>query len=71
MNEPSSLDRRQFIGQAGCAALGTTGLLSTLLNLGLATRVMASEPDDYKAMICIFLRGGQRLLQHARSDQCG
>jgi len=58
MNEPSFLNRRQFIGQAGCAALGTTGLLSTLLNLGLATRVMASEPDDYKAMICIFLMGG-------------
>ena len=43
MNQPNFLNRRQFIGQAGCAALGTTGLLSTLLNLGLATRVMAGR----------------------------
>lgn len=56
--KPSQINRRQFIGQAGCAALGTTGLFSTLLNLGLATKVMASDPTDYKAMICIFLMGG-------------
>lgn len=58
MKEPSFINRRQFIGQAGCAALGTTGLLSTLLNLGLATKLMAADADDYKAMICIFLMGG-------------
>jgi uncharacterized protein (DUF1501 family) len=58
MNQFSPLNRRQFIAQSGCAALGTTGMLSTLLNLGVATRVMAAEPDDYKAMICIFLLGG-------------
>ena len=56
--KPNPITRREFIGQTGCAALGTTGLLSTLLNLGLATRVMASDQTDYKAMICIFLQGG-------------
>jgi uncharacterized protein (DUF1501 family) len=55
---PPPINRRQFIGQTGCAALGTTGLLSTLLNVGLASRVMAAEQSDYKAMICIFLMGG-------------
>jgi uncharacterized protein (DUF1501 family) len=56
--KPSPINRRTFLGQTGCAALGTTGLLSTLLNLGLASRVMAAEQTDYKAMICIFLSGG-------------
>ena len=56
--KPSPLNRRQFLGQTGCAALGTTGLFSTLLNMGLASRVMAAEQTDYKAMICIFLMGG-------------
>jgi uncharacterized protein (DUF1501 family) len=55
---PSPLNRRQFLAQSGCAALGTTGLLSTLLNMGLASRVMAADQSDYKAMICVFLMGG-------------
>lgn len=54
----SPISRRKFIGQASCAALGTTGLLSTLLNLGVANRVAASELKDYKALVCIFLLGG-------------
>ncbi len=55
---PSPLNRREFLSQTGCAALGTTGLLSTLLNMGLASRVMAADQSDYKAMICVFLMGG-------------
>ncbi len=58
MHDSPPLTRRRFIGQTGCAALGTTGLLSTLLNIGLASRVSASNPRDYKAMICLFLLGG-------------
>ena len=58
MKKSNFITRRQFVGQTGCAALGTTGLFSTLLNLGLATKVMAAEAEDYKAMICIFLLGG-------------
>jgi uncharacterized protein (DUF1501 family) len=70
---PSHLNRRQFLGQTGCAALGTTGLLSTLLNVGLASRVMAAdEQSDYKAMVCIFLMGGNdsfNMLAPANADE--
>lgn len=59
MNPPDLISRRQFLARAGCAALGTTGLLSTLINLGLAGRVAAAEnTGDYKALICLFLLGG-------------
>lgn len=57
MKAPDSISRRRFIGQSACAALGTTGLLSTLLNLGVAARASAAT-GDYKAMICLFLLGG-------------
>ena len=49
--------RRTFIRQAACAALGTTGLLSTiwdLRKLGAAT----VTAGDYKALVCLFLYGG-------------
>ncbi len=61
--------RRQFIGQS-CAAVGTTGILSTLAQLraigavanadaGPATPGTAGAvPADYKAIVCIFLAGG-------------
>lgn len=59
MSNPSLISRRRFLGQAGCAALGTTGLFSTAINLGLASRLAAQEaPTDYKALICLFLLGG-------------
>ena len=62
--------RRQFIGQC-CAAVGTTGMLSALTQLR-ATAAAASlssgtaatppragaVPSDYKALVCIFLNGG-------------
>jgi len=53
-----NLSRRKFISGASCAALGTTGLLSTLLNIGVASRAAAAEDDEYKALICLFLVGG-------------
>jgi uncharacterized protein (DUF1501 family) len=58
--------RRQFLGQC-CAAVGTTGLLSTLAQLraiGAVTSTSstpgtaAAVPNDYKALVCIFLNGG-------------
>lgn len=54
----SDITRRKFIGQASCAALGTSGLLSSLLTMGAASRVVAQTPGDYKALICLFLAGG-------------
>ncbi len=48
--------RRAFIRQAACAALGTTGLLSTIWDL----RKLSAAPlsGDYKAIVCLFLYGG-------------
>ena len=61
--------RRHFIGQC-CAAVGATGMLSALAQLR-ATAAAASfsspsstpptagaVPGDYKALVCIFLNGG-------------
>lgn len=49
--------RRTFIRQAACAALGTSGLLSTLFDLRkISAATMAG--GDYKALVCLFLYGG-------------
>jgi len=48
--------RRTFIRQAACAALGTTGLLSTIWDLRKVSA--ATMVGDYKALVCLFLYGG-------------
>jgi uncharacterized protein (DUF1501 family) len=48
--------RRTFIRQAACAALGTTGLLSTIFDLRKINA--AALAGDYKALVCLFLYGG-------------
>ncbi len=51
--------RRHFLKQAGCAALGSTGALSTFFNLQMSNIAAAqSSMDDYKALVCVFLSGG-------------
>lgn len=59
--------RREFVRQACCAAVGTTGLLSALGQLrvlgavaadGLDRQRAAAVPADYKALVCLFLQGG-------------
>jgi uncharacterized protein (DUF1501 family) len=64
------LSRRQFIGAASCAAVGATGLLSSLASLRLIGAVAspgngpvtpttaAALAPDYKALVCLFLQGG-------------
>ena len=53
------ISRREFIGQASCAGVGTTALFSTLLSLRLANSLAAqTAPTDYKALVCLFLAGG-------------
>lgn len=60
------ISRRKFLGQASCAALGTSSLLNTLVNLkalnyaaaGSATNLSAMASGDYKALVCFFLSGG-------------
>lgn len=57
------ISRRSFLGQASCAALGSTAFFNTALNLG-AINTLAARPHiiggagDYKAMVCILLAGG-------------
>src|SRR6266536_2518503 len=51
--------RRDFIRQAACAALGTAGLSVAIRDLRLINAAMAATPvTDYKALVCIFLSGG-------------
>lgn len=60
-NRDKGISRRRFLGQASCAAIGTTSIFSTLLNLrmaGAAAAATATNPNDYRALVCLFLAGG-------------
>jgi uncharacterized protein (DUF1501 family) len=51
--------RRQFIRQAACAALGSAALTSAIRDLRFMNAAVAqSNVQDYKALVCIFLAGG-------------
>jgi uncharacterized protein (DUF1501 family) len=51
--------RREFIRQAACAALGTAALSSTIRDLRFINAAVAQTGiTDYKALVCIFLQGG-------------
>lgn len=58
------MSRRNFLGTASCAAIGSTTFLTSLLNLGVAnslagmTQASNSTNSDYKALVCILLAGG-------------
>ncbi len=54
------MNRRHFLGQMSCAAVTATPLLSTLLNLRMANAavVPGADSEDYKALVCFFLAGG-------------
>src|SRR5262245_48247132 len=55
----TELTRRDFIRQAACAALGTAALTATIRDLRFINAAMAqSNANDYKALVCIFLAGG-------------
>jgi len=61
--EPAPLNRRKFLGQAACAGLGLTGVLSTLGTLRLFNATLSAQGlpgggDDYRALVCLFLFGG-------------
>jgi len=65
-NQSSDLNRRAFLRQACCAAVGTTGILSAMSQLKLIGALAADGSDvrraaadsDYKALVCLFLNGG-------------
>ena len=52
--------RRQFLGETSCAAIGSTSVLSTLLNLTMANHAAAQGGmgTQRKALVCLFLSGG-------------
>lgn len=55
------LGRRRFLGEIGCAALSTAPVLSSILNLRLIGQIAAAEApanNDYRALVCVFLAGG-------------
>ena len=69
MNSPRfDSTRRHFFRQACCAAVGATGMLSALSQLRLIGAIAADASDlrsraaalpaDYKALVCLFLNGG-------------
>lgn len=54
------LSRRNFLGEASCAALGSTSILSTILNLQMANNAVAAggAAGGRKTLVCLFLSGG-------------
>lgn len=54
------VSRRSFLRQSSCAALGITGLVNTLAHLTLTRAALAqgTAPSDYKALVVLFLYGG-------------
>lgn len=60
----NQISRRNFLGTASCAAIGSTTFLSSLLNLGVANSLAGmstsstSNGGNYKAMVCILMAGG-------------
>ena len=60
MKHDKAISRRRFLGEASCAAVGSTALFSSLLQLRMTSTAAAAESggDDYKALVCLFLAGG-------------
>lgn len=56
---PSDLSRRDFFRQASCAALGTLASSNMIRDLRiLNSAALLAYPTDYKALVCIFMSGG-------------
>ncbi len=49
--------RRNFLRYTACSAVGTASLLDTIINLR-SVNAAAIPGDDYKALVCVFLYGG-------------
>lgn len=53
------MNRRKFLYDAGCASIGGSTLLSSVLNLSaLNASAGYQQNNDYKALVCILLAGG-------------
>lgn len=60
IHDGANWSRRDFLrASGGCAALGTTSLVSSLLQMQLTrSAAAAAAPGDYRALVCVFLHGG-------------
>ena len=61
MNEKDfqAYSRREFIRRAACAAVGTVAMSAAIRDLRYMNAAVAqSNINDYKALVCIFLAGG-------------
>ena len=62
MNEkfdPKKVTRRDFVRQAACAAIGTLASANMIRDLRfMNAAAQMNYPTDYKALVCIFLSGG-------------
>lgn len=56
----SRMTRRGFGGRAACGAMGMTGIVNTISQLGLVNAALAQGGPlpDYKALVVVFLFGG-------------
>lgn len=52
------INRRQFLSHSCQLGVASATLGSSLLQLGLARQASAQSSDDYKALVCILLAGG-------------
>ena len=57
------MKRRQFLRHTSCAAIGTTTLFSSMINMKAVAAAAASNSsiitgNDYKAIVCVLLGGG-------------
>ena len=62
-NPKYNINRRRFISQASCAAIGSTTLFNTLLNLKAMNAAAIANSStlisgNYKALVCLTLGGG-------------
>ena len=62
MKKPTNLSRRGFLTRSGMAGLYSAPVMSSLLNFRLMNTAAAAVPgiagSDYKALVCVFLAGG-------------
>lgn len=53
-----TITRRNFLHRSACAALGATTAASTVWNLRKVAAATAPQNGDYKALVCLYLYGG-------------
>ena len=60
-HKSAEISRRDFLRRAACAAVGTAAMTSAISDLRLMNAAVAQSnigANNYKALVCIFLQGG-------------